>query len=89
MKESSDQTALADRAASGTAARLSFAEAMEAKARRLAYMQDLAIEGIHLTADEIAFLDRLDAQRVGYDEGVAMVIAELEQRRRGLAPAAE
>lgn len=65
--------------------KLSPKEAAEARERALAYEANMAIEGMVLDAEGRALADRIDAEGVGYEEGVRMVLDDL--RRRGIAPA--
>lgn len=59
-------------------------EAAEARERRMAYEANMAIEGLHIAPEDKAIIDQLDDQRIGYGEGVALVMKHL--RKRGVIP---
>jgi hypothetical protein len=60
-------------------------EAAEARERRLAYEANMAVEGIFIDPQSRALFDRMDAECVGYEEGVQMVLDDL--CRRGMISA--
>ena len=64
--------------------KLSIEEAKEALRRGRAYERSMAIEGIHLTADEVALIDEIERKRMGYEEGIRH--AEDWLRRKGAIP---
>lgn len=64
--------------------KLSKRDAEDARGRALAYEANMAIEGLELSAEGRALADRMDAEGVGYQEGVELVRADL--KRRGLIP---
>ncbi|MEQ8829856.1 MAG: hypothetical protein RLW87_08615 [Alphaproteobacteria bacterium] len=59
--------------------KLTEAEAAAARERGSQYEASMAIEGIFLTKEEKAFIDKLDDDRVGYDEGIELTIKWLEK----------
>lgn len=52
--------------------------AREARKRALAYEANLAVEGIALHTQDKAFTEQLDAEAVGYAEGVERAITHLK-----------
>ena len=68
---------------------LSHSGAAEAKLRRHEYEANLACEGIALNAAERAFLDSVDDQRLGFDEGVEAGKRWLQARLKNKPAAAE
>lgn len=58
---------------------LTEAEAAAARERGLEYEASMAIEGIFLTEEEKAFVDKLDDDRIGYEEAVDLAIKWLEK----------
>ena len=64
--------------------RLSEKEAEQARRRGLAYEHSMLIEGITLTPEIKAMVDHVDAERMGYEEGVQYGIEWL--RQRGMLP---
>jgi len=64
--------------------KLSEEEARAARRRTLNYEASMAIEGIFLHPEDKAFADKIDAQRVGYEEGVRLAIEHL--KARGVIP---
>ncbi len=65
--------------------KLSESEAAGARKRGEAYENDLAIEGIFLSAEDREIINAIERQRMGYDEGVRYAIARLKER--GVIPA--
>ncbi len=63
---------------------LSIKEAEEARQRRLAYENDLAIEGIFLTPDEKRVFERIHQERMGHEDALRFVIDWC--RNEGLIP---
>lgn len=61
-------------------ARLTEKEAAEAQMRRRAYEANMAVEGIVLTEEERAWIDQLDTERMGYEEGLAFLKARLAEK---------
>lgn len=53
-----------------------------ARARALAFEANMAIEGVKLSPEGRILADQMDKDGVGYEEGVALVKADL--RRRGI-----
>ena len=69
----------------GTTKPLSEKEAAEARKRGEAYENDLAIEGMFLSAEDRDIIDTIERERMGYDEGVRYAIDRLKER--GVIPA--
>lgn len=59
--------------------------ARAARKRALAYEANMAVEGMVLRAEDKALADQLDAQAVGYEDGVERAIAHLKSH--GVIPA--
>jgi len=48
-------------------------EAAEARQRGLDYEHSMAIEGVELTPNEKLIFERIDRERMGYEEGIRFV----------------
>lgn len=55
-------------------------EALEAKKRRKDYEHDLAIEGLSLHPDDQKVIDKIDQNKMNYDEGVNVMIDHLKEQ---------
>lgn len=64
--------------------KLTAKEAAEARIRRREYEHSMAIEGIHLTAEESAVFDEIERLRLGHDDAVRF--AEDWLRKKGVIP---
>ncbi|MGD1935776.1 MAG: hypothetical protein ACFB0Z_14970 [Candidatus Phaeomarinobacter sp.] len=64
--------------------KLSEEEARAARRRTLNYEASMAIEGIALHPADKVFADKIDAQKVGYEEGVRLALEHL--KARGVVP---
>ena len=64
---------------------LSEKEAADARKRGEAYENDLAVEGIFLSAEDRDIIDAIERERMGYDEGVRYAIDRLRERGIGQA----
>lgn len=49
------------------------------------YEANMAIEGMYLTDDERQFIEQLNAEGVGYEEGIQRTLADL--KAKGIIPA--
>lgn len=54
-------------------------EAAEARERRRDFIANMAISGHCLTPEQTALLDKLDADRVGYEEGMEIILEWLDK----------
>jgi hypothetical protein len=64
--------------------KLTVEEAAEARRRRLEYEHSMAIEGIHLTAEEKSVFDEIERLRLGHDDAFRFVEDWL--RKKGVIP---
>jgi hypothetical protein len=67
--------------------RLTDAELAEIRRRRPAVRASLACEGMHLTAEEEALFEQMDAERLTPDESAARITAFSREKRRAKARA--